>query len=55
MKRCHHLGAFADRRGDALDLFRAHVADDEDTAVSRFQRMTPGVGFRSGEDEALGV
>ena len=39
VQRRHHLGAFADRRRDALDRAGAHVADGEDAAAAGLQRM----------------
>ena len=55
VQRCHHLGAFADRRSDALDRLCAHVADGEDTAAGRFQHTASGAGLRSGNNEAVRV
>jgi len=37
MQRRHDLGAFADRRRNALDRTRTHVADREDALAAGFQ------------------
>ena len=55
VQRGHHLRAFADGGGDALDRAGAHVADREDAAAVGLERMAPGAHLRPGADEALGV
>ena len=41
VQRGHHLGAFADRGGDALDRARARVADREHAGQAGLQRPMP--------------
>ena len=53
MQRRHNFGPFADRGGDPLDRFRAHIADGEDAAPGRLQAVASGACLRSGDNEAL--
>ena len=41
------LGAFADRGSDPFDRFGADVADGENAAAARFQRMAIQAGIRA--------
>ncbi len=55
MQRRDDLRAFADRGSDAFDRFGADVADGENAAAARLQRMAIAAGIFAGQYKAFGV
>ena len=55
VKRCHDLGALADRGGDALYGFCPYVTDGENTPSRRFQSMPAATRVVARKHKALGI